>query len=609
MSDIKITPLGAGQDVGRSCILVTIGSQRVMLDCGMHMGYNDQRRFPDFSYVSNEESLDSYLDCVIISHFHLDHCGALPYMTEMVGYKGPIYMTHPTKAICPILLEDFRKITVERKGETNFFTSQMIKDCMRKVIPVNLHETVKVNDELEIKAYYAGHVLGAAMFHIRSGQHSLVYTGDYNMTPDRHLGSAWIDKCRPDVLITESTYATTIRDSKRCRERDFLMKVHECIERGGKVLIPVFALGRAQELCILLETYWDRMNLKTPIYFAVGLTEKATNYYKLFIPWTNQKIKKTFVKRNMFEFRHIKPFDRAYADNKEPMVVFATPGMLHAGLSLQLFRKWAPDPNNMVIMPGYCVAGTVGYRLLNGAKKIEFENKQFVDVKLQVRYMSFSAHADAKGIMTLIKQCEPKNVVLVHGEASKMAFLNGKIKNEFHIDCYYPANGETIKIDIPISQAVDVDVNFLKRTITSGISDPKRQKLMHGTLKIDSNNSSILLCSKDELEQYGIKPFTITFKTFIKLENEQSDSLSSEEITQVIYEKLKSSEKLSDQHVISKPSETEVLISQVLIQVQPNENDQSSKEIIIKWPEEDEALGSFLLNYIQGLIRCSYNTK
>jgi integrator complex subunit 11 len=95
------------------------------------------------------------------------------------------------------------------------------------------------------------------------------------MTPDRHLGAAWIDKCRPDLLITESTYATTIRDSKRCRERDFLKKVHDSIDKGGKVLIPVFALGRAQELCILLETYWDRMNLKVPIYFSLGLTEKV----------------------------------------------------------------------------------------------------------------------------------------------------------------------------------------------------------------------------------------------------------------------------------------------------------------------------------------------
>lgn len=155
--------------------------------------------------------------CSVVSHFHLDHCGALPYMSEMVGYDGPIYMTHPTKAICPILLEDFRKITVDKKGETNFFTSQMIKDCMKKVVPLNLHQTVQVpdwrwagraapatcssepaarrfwwqiklflfgcwqvDDELEIKAYYAGHVLGAAMVHIKVGSESVVYTVSVN---------------------------------------------------------------------------------------------------------------------------------------------------------------------------------------------------------------------------------------------------------------------------------------------------------------------------------------------------------------------------------------------------------------------------------------------
>ncbi|KAJ4923849.1 hypothetical protein JOQ06_028104 [Pogonophryne albipinna] len=168
MPEIKVTPLGAGQDVGRSCILVSIGGKNIMLDCGMHMGYNDDRRFPDFSYITQNGRLTEFLDCVIISHFHLDHCGALPFMSEMVGYDGPIYMTHPTKAICPILLEDFRKITVDKKGETNFFTSQMIKDCMKKVVPLNLHQTVQ--------AYYAGHVLGAAMVQIKVGSESVVYT-------------------------------------------------------------------------------------------------------------------------------------------------------------------------------------------------------------------------------------------------------------------------------------------------------------------------------------------------------------------------------------------------------------------------------------------------
>uniref|UniRef100_A0A8C5BQI7 Integrator complex subunit 11 n=1 Tax=Gadus morhua TaxID=8049 RepID=A0A8C5BQI7_GADMO len=286
MPEIKVTPLGAGQDVGRSCILVSIGGKNIMLDCGMHMGFNDDRRFPDFSYITQNGRLTEFLDCVIISHFHLDHCGALPYMSEMVGYDGPIYMTHPTKAICPILLEDFRKITVDKKGETNFFTSQMIKD--------------------------------------------------------------------------------------------------------------------SQELCILLETFWERMNLKAPIYFSTGMTEKANHYYKLFITWTNQKIRKTFVQRNMFEFKHIKPFDRSYADNPGPMVVFATPGMLHAGQSLQIFKKWAGNEKNMVIMPGYCVQGTIGHKILNGQRKLELEGRSTLEVKLQVEYMSFSAHADAKGIMQLV---------------------------------------------------------------------------------------------------------------------------------------------------------------------------------------------------------------
>ncbi|XP_062499448.1 integrator complex subunit 11-like [Corticium candelabrum] len=479
MAQICAVPLGAGQDVGRSCILLTIGRKNVMLDCGMHMGYNDERRFPDFSYIAREGRLTDYLDCVIISHFHLDHCGALPYFSEMVGYDGPIYMTHPTKAICPILLEDYRKITVDRRGENQakFFTSQHIKDCMKKVVAVNLHQTVQVDDEMEIKAYYAGHVLGAAMFHIKVGHQSVVYTGDYNMTPDRHLGAAWIDKCHPDLLITESTYATTIRDSKRCRERDFLMKVHEVVEAGGKILIPVFALGRAQELCILLETFWERMNLKAPIYFSTGLTEKANHYYKLFISWTNQKIKNTFVRRNMFEFNYIKPFDRSYIDNPGPMVVFATPGMLHAGLSLTVFKKWAGDEKNMVIIPGYCVAGTVGHKVLSGQKKIEMDRKTVIDVRMQVEYMSFSAHADAKGIMQLIRMAEPRNVMLVHGENEKMKFLMEKIQNEFAIPCFKPANGESITIETPPCIEVDIDTQLLTSTVND--QGPPTKKLCH----------------------------------------------------------------------------------------------------------------------------------
>uniref|UniRef100_A0A8B9P2E5 Integrator complex subunit 11 n=1 Tax=Apteryx owenii TaxID=8824 RepID=A0A8B9P2E5_APTOW len=559
MPEIKVTPLGAGQDVGRSCILVSIAGKNVMLDCGMHMGYNDDRRFPDFSYITQNGRLTDFLDCVIISHFHLDHCGALPYFSEMVGYDGPIYMTHPTKAICPILLEDYRKITVDKKGETNFFTSQMIKDCMKKVVAVHLHQTVQVNDPFKILFCFS---------------------------------AAWIDKCRPDLLISESTYATTIRDSKRCRERDFLKKVHETVERGGKVLIPVFALGRAQELCILLETFWERMNLKAPIYFSTGLTEKANHYYKLFITWTNQKIRKTFVQRNMFEFKHIKAFDRAFADNPGPMVVFATPGMLHAGQSLQIFRKWAGNEKNMVIMPGYCVQGTVGHKILSGQRKLEMEGRQILEVKMQVEYMSFSAHADAKGIMQLIRQAEPRNVLLVHGEAKKMEFLKQKIEQEFHVNCYMPANGETTTIFTNPSIPVDISLGLLKRETAIGLlPDVKKPKLMHGTL-IMKDNSFRLVSPEQALKELGLAEHQLRFTCRVHIQ----DLRKEHETVLRVYNHLKAV--LKDYSVQHLPDGS-ITVESILIQATAHSEDQGTKVLLVSWTYQDEELGSYLTSLLK----------
>uniref|UniRef100_A0A1B6MGT3 Integrator complex subunit 11 n=1 Tax=Graphocephala atropunctata TaxID=36148 RepID=A0A1B6MGT3_9HEMI len=594
MPEIGITPLGAGQDVGRSCILLHINEKNIMLDCGMHMGYNDERRFPDFNFITKEGPITSAIDCVIISHFHLDHCGALPYMTEMVGYTGPIYMTHPTKAIAPILLEDMRKVAVEKKGESNFFTSQMIKDCMKKVIAVTLHQSVMVDPDLEIKAYYAGHVLGAAMFWIKSGTQSVVYTGDYNMTPDRHLGAAWIDKCRPDLLITESTYATTIRDSKRCRERDFLKKIHECVDRGGKVLIPVFALGRAQELCILLETYWERMNLKIPIFFAAGLTEKANNYYKMFITWTNQKIRKTFVQRNMFDFKHIKPFDKQYMDNPGAMVVFASPGMLHAGLSLAIFKKWAPNENNMVIMPGFCVVGTIGHKVLNGAKKIEFENRQIVEVKMAVEYMSFSAHADAKGIMQLIQYCEPRNVMLVHGEAVKMHFLRDKIKQEFNLECFMPANGETCVIDTPYRLTTDVTLPLLKDEALKYNSQPpnsKKPRLLHGVLMAKDQQPFCLMDIDEACKEANINRHVIRFTSTVQLEDPGPTSRTTEKLLKLFSEKLKGWE--------IQCTGDSITIESVFVTIEGKED--KHKMVYVSWTNQEEDLGSFIVEVLRNM--------
>lgn len=591
------------------------------------MGYQDARRFPDFSYISKTGNYTDVLDAVIISHFHLDHCGALPFFTEMCGYNGPIYMTHPTRAICPILLEDYRKITVERKGETKFFTSEMIKNCMKKVIPINLHQTIKVDDDIEIKAYYAGHVLGAAMIYVRVGQESVVYTGDYNMTPDRHLGSAWIDKVRPDVLITESTYATTIRDSKRSRERDFLTKVHECVANGGNVIIPVFALGRAQELCILIESYWDRMGLDVPIYFSTGLTERATEYYKLFINWTNQKIKSTFAQRNAFDFKHIKAWDKTNLDLPGPMVLFATPGMLNAGTSLQVFQRWAPDPKNMVIMPGYCVAGTVGAKVLLGQKIIEVDKYTKFEVNLQVRNLSFSAHADAKGIMQLIRMCEPRNVVLVHGERGKMDFLRSNIMKDFGIPCHMPANGCSIKMETSRALEAKISTDLLKSLLSSANKQhhipadgseknslrPSTAVPINATLLMHFNtnkqtaaptieivksvdfSANETQAKKRELFFQVEKPFQITSLL--------SDIAHKESILEDTQRRILDLLQIALARTIGKTCSVERRSASIVIRSVSLWLDQVKSQILnIKWSFEDEDLASFILGTVNTVL-------
>ncbi|KAL5553250.1 hypothetical protein UlMin_040651 [Ulmus minor] len=443
--------LGAGQEVGKSCVVVSINGKRIMFDCGMHMGYLDHRRYPDFSLIPKLEGshsgFDDSLDCVIITHFHLDHVGALPYFTEVCGYRGPIYMTYPTKALSPLMLEDYRKVMVERRGEEEQFSSDHITECMKKVIAVDLKQTIHVDKDLQIRAYYAGHVIGAAMFYVKVGDSAILYTGDYNMTPDRHLGAAQIDRLRLDLVISESTYATTIRDSKYGREREFLKAVHQCIAGGGKVLIPTFALGRAQELCILLEDYWERMNLEVPIYFSAGLTIQANMYYKMLISWTSQKIKDAYSTHNAFDFKNVKSFDRSMIDAPGPCVLFATPGMISGGFSLEVFKRWAPSERNLVTLPGYCVAGTIGHKLMSGKPtKIDLDKDTQIDVRCQIHQLAFSPHTDAKGIMDLIKFLSPKHVILVHGEKPKMASLKSRIQSELGIPCHVPANNETVSI-------------------------------------------------------------------------------------------------------------------------------------------------------------------
>jgi integrator complex subunit 11 len=495
---IEIIPLGAGKEVGRSCVLVKMAGKTIMFDCGVHMGYDDDRRYPYFSYLGDQKDYTTSIDVVLITHFHLDHCGALPYLTEVKGYSGPVLMSAPARAIIPLMLEDFRKVCVEHKGETNFYTQAMIKESCNKVRTIELHQTLTIGD-INIRAYYAGHVLGAVMFYVECRGHSVVYTGDYNVVGDRHLRSAWIERLDPHVIISESTYATKFRELKMRREKVFLKKVIQTIDRGGKVLIPVFALGRAQELCILLDTYWQRAQLDCALHFAGTLTEKANQLYKTFINWCNENVQRVFLSRNMFDFQHITQFDRGTIKSKDPMVLIATPGMLHGGLSLAVFKEWCEDSKNTIIIPGYCVPGTVGHTLLKGADVVHIDGKEY-DVRCEIQTISFSAHSDHRGILQVLRWVHPDNVVLVHGEEERMRGLMQEVQNTLGIPCYNPGNLETLVIKCEVMTKLNIDYKLLgsfkeefHRNEVSQLFDSNSRTEVRGVIYQDWIEESVLL--------------------------------------------------------------------------------------------------------------------
>uniref|UniRef100_A0A1I7YGF4 Integrator complex subunit 11 n=1 Tax=Steinernema glaseri TaxID=37863 RepID=A0A1I7YGF4_9BILA len=260
------------------------------------------------------------------------------------------------------------------------------------------------------------------------------------------------------------------------------------------------------------------MDLTVPIYFSAGLAGRANEYYRMFINWTNEKIKKTFVKRNMFDFKHVLPFEQQYADMDGPMVVFSTPGMLHGGLSLKIFKKWCGNSNNMIIMPGYCVPGTVGAKVISGDKRVEIEGKMY-DVNLGVEYMSFSAHADAKGIMQLIRTAEPKNVMLVHGENQKMEFLKEKIEKELGLPVLKPANGETVTVETQIGVDMNMPADVLDKAIMKEISANKRKCPLDACVIMDKSRKMEVISMEEAAGRMGTSLHSITFGDFVRVDH------------------------------------------------------------------------------------------
>ncbi|KAF7256420.1 hypothetical protein EG68_06681 [Paragonimus skrjabini miyazakii] len=430
---LTVMPLGAGQEVGRSCILLTFKGKKIILDCGIHPGLRNKESLPFIDAIPDIQTTD----LILISHFHLDHCGGLPYLLLRTGSKAKCYMTHATKAIYRYFLADFVRVS-NSSGvpDQSLYTDRDIIASLDGIDTLDFHQELEVNG-IKFTAFHAGHVLGAAMFLIEIAGVKVLYTGDFSRQEDRHLMCAEIPPVRPDVLITEATYGIHIHDKREERETRFTRLVHDIVGRGGRCLIPAFALGRAQELMLILDEYWaEHPELHDiPIYYASQLARKCMAVYQTYIHAMNERIRNQLANNNPFCFRHISNLKSIeHFDDSGPCVVMASPGMLQSGMSRELFENWCTDRRNGVIIAGYCVEGTLAKQILSLPTEVPTMSGQTLPLMCSVDYISFSAHTDYQQTSAFIRELRPSHVILVHGEQNEMLRLAGALQREYEDD-------------------------------------------------------------------------------------------------------------------------------------------------------------------------------
>ena len=510
----SVTCFGAGKEVGRSSILVEIADKQILLDCGVNIAATDEKNKLPILKADDIKGVD----LVLISHIHTDHLAAVPWLTEKMGCKAPVYMTKASKMMMPIMLDDFIKVT-----ENPPYTHDDLDKCIKSVKTVDFYSRFEAAPDIWVQGFPAGHILGATAFYVQVKGLSFVYTGDFSAISDHHLSGHAIPRLFPDVLITESTYGNKTRDTIAKRERSFVQLVHATVAEGGKVLIPVFAVGRLQEICLMLEDYWSRMGYEDPIYYSTNLGEKAMEVYKRCATWMNPTVQTNLFDNNStaFKFKYSRYYNRKDGfTSPGGFVMLATSGMLNPKTPSYNFfidEKWYDDPKNLIIFPGFCGPNTLGRAVLTRdpvTNRVKYSCKKLnIDLDIQIRCkvetVSFSAHADQFEILSMCYRVEPGLVLTVHGDGDSVDELAKQIRSTCLFKAIAPKNGQKVDSEVRNPRCISIERECVKYMF----GQPSK---CEGIILNDEKGYKMISIPHYE-KKYGIKVNRIKLKRRVKL--------------------------------------------------------------------------------------------
>lgn len=456
---VRISLLGGGGEVGRNSFLIHTRESNILVDAGMKVGASDPANlFPKF-YLP-EFSIND-LDGVIVTHAHLDHSAMVPFLVKY-GYDGPIYCTKPTKQLMVLLQRDYLNVAEER-GNPKPYSYSDIDKVITRTITFNYRTVNDIAPDLRLTLYNAGHILGSAIphLHVAEGLHNIVVASDIKFSRTRLLDRAHTDFPRVETLLIESTYGgeKDLKPPQREGEKKLIMRINSTIKDGGKVVIPVLGVGRAQEIMLsLYKAVRDGSVPEVPIYLA-GMLKEVNAIHTANPEFLSRRLSDKILHENenpfladFFIYVEDHSDISSIVNSESPAVILTTNGMLQGGPVLAFIRHLAGRKENTLLLVSYQAKGTLGRKLQEGAKTVQMYNgskKEVIEVNMRVeRIRGFSGHSDRKKLEHFLKSIDPppSRVLTVHGNPNKCKNMASMIQRLLNVRSSAPRNMDAIRV-------------------------------------------------------------------------------------------------------------------------------------------------------------------
>jgi hypothetical protein len=462
MSDeewVRITTLGCCREVGRASFILSTPETRILIDCGDKPGAEGE---VPYLQVPEATPLNS-LDAVVLTHAHLDHSAFIPLLFKY-GYDGPIYTTEPTRDLMGLLTLDYLDVAA-KEGRTPPYDSEMVREAIKHTIPLEYGDVTDIAPDVKLTFHNAGHILGSAVshFHIGEGLYNVAFSGDIHYEDTRLFNGAVNDFPRVETLVLESTYGgrNDYQTDQEDSERKLEHVIQNTYDRGGKVVVPSFAVGRSQELMLVLEEAMRNGDIPEMPVHLDGMIWEATAIHTTYPEYLRDDLRDRIFHEdeNPFladQFNHIDAGEeeREEVAQGEPAIILSTSGMVTGGPIMSWLQHLGPDPDSTLVFVGYQAQGTLGRRIQNGWDEIPINDNNSagrsntLTLEMNVETVDgFSGHADRQGLENFVKTMNPRpeKVLCVHGDESSVQDLSSALYHNYNMRTFAPKNLETFR--------------------------------------------------------------------------------------------------------------------------------------------------------------------